>query len=36
MRDISINIVNVPVGPGSQPEGDMVLDYMKMPSEMSW
>ena len=35
MRDISINIVNVPAGPGSQPEGDMVLDYMKMPSEMS-
>ena len=35
MRDNSINIVNVPIGPGSQSEGDMVLDYMKMPSEMN-
>ena len=35
MRDNSIDIVNVPIGPGSQSEGDMVLDYMKMPSEMN-
>lgn len=35
MRDNSINIFNVPIGPGSQSEGDMVLDYMKMPSEMN-
>lgn len=34
MQDNSINIVNIPIGPGSQDEGDMVLDYMKMPSEM--
>lgn len=30
-----IPLVNVPMGPGSQEEGDLVLDYMKMPSEMN-
>ncbi|RVU32937.1 hydrogenase expression/formation protein [Neptunomonas marina] len=32
--DIPLLNVNVPFGPGSQEEGDMVLDYMQMPSEM--
>lgn len=35
MENNGIPLVNVPLGPGSQDEGDMVLDYMKMPSEMS-
>jgi len=35
MQDNGIPLVNVPMGPGSQDEGDMVLDYMKMPSEMA-
>lgn len=35
MDNNGIPLVNVPMGPGSQDEGDMVLDYMKMPSEMS-
>ena len=30
-----INVGTVPVGPGSQDEGDMVLDYMKMPGAMN-
>lgn len=34
MENNGIPLVNVPMGPGSQDEGDMVLDYMKMPSEM--
>ena len=34
MENNGIPLVNVPMGPGSQEEGDMVLDYMKMPSEM--
>jgi len=34
MQNNGIPLVNVPMGPGSQDEGDMVLDYMKMPSEM--
>ena len=28
------NVGAVPIGPGSQDEGDMVLDYMKMPGAM--
>lgn len=32
--DIPLLNVNVATGPGSQEEGDRVLDYMKMPSEM--
>ena len=35
MENNGIPLVNVPMGPGSQDEGDMVLDYMKMPSEMA-
>lgn len=35
MQNNGIPVVNVPIGPGSQDEGDMVLDYMKMPSEMA-
>lgn len=35
MQNNDIQIFNVPTGPGSQDEGDMVLDYMKMPSEMN-
>lgn len=35
MQDNGIQLVNIPMGPGSQEDGDMVLDYMKMPSEMS-
>lgn len=35
MQDNSIQVFNIPMGPGSQDEGDMVLDYMKMPSQMS-
>lgn len=35
MENKGIPLVNVPMGPGSQDEGDMVLDYMKMPSEMA-
>ncbi|MCP4598830.1 hydrogenase expression/formation protein [Neptuniibacter sp.] len=34
MQNNGIPLVNVPMGPGSQEEGEMVLDYMKMPSEM--
>lgn len=34
MENNGIQMFNIPVGPGSQEEGDMVLDYMKMPSEM--
>ena len=30
-----LNVGTVPVGPGSQDEGDMVLDYMKMPGAMN-
>jgi hydrogenase-1 operon protein HyaF len=35
MFDASIPTLNLSIGPGSQSEGDMVLDYMKMPSEMN-
>ncbi|MGB0663214.1 MAG: hydrogenase expression/formation protein [Pontibacterium sp.] len=35
MRDDHIQLFNLSVGPGSQDEGDMVLDYMKMPGEMN-
>lgn len=35
MCDNSINIVNVLIGLGSQLEGDMVFDYMKMLLEMN-
>lgn len=35
MQDNGIQVFNIPTGPGSQDEGDMVLDYMKMPSEMN-
>ena len=28
------NVGGLPIGPGSQDEGDMVLDYMKMPGAM--
>ena len=35
MQDNGIQVFNIPAGPGSQEEGDMVLDYMKMPSEMN-
>lgn len=34
MQDNGIQLFNIPMGPGSQDEGEMVLDYMKMPSEM--
>lgn len=34
MQSNGIPLVNVPMGPGSQDEGDMVLDYMQLPSEM--
>jgi len=34
MQNRDIPLFNVPVGPGSQPEEDLVLDYMPMPSEM--
>lgn len=37
MFENAIPLMNVPVGPGSQKESEdeMVLDYMRMPSEMS-
>lgn len=35
MQNNGIELLNIPMGPGSQDEGDMVLDYMKMPSEMN-
>lgn len=35
MQNNDIPLMNVPIGPGSQDEGDMVLDYMQMPSEMN-
>ena len=37
MFENAIPLMNVPVGPGSQKESedDMVLDYMRMPSEMN-
>jgi hydrogenase-1 operon protein HyaF len=34
MYNTDIPLLNIPMGPGSQDEGEMVLDYMKMPSEM--
>lgn len=34
MQKRDIPLFNVPVGPGSQPEEDLVLDYMPMPREM--
>ncbi len=35
MQNNGIELINIPMGPGSQDEGEMVLDYMKMPSEMN-
>jgi len=35
MQNNDIQLLNIPMGPGSQEEGEMVLDYMKMPSEMN-
>lgn len=35
MQDNFIQLLNIPMGPGSQEEGDQVLDYMPMPSEMN-
>ena len=35
MFDATIPTLSLSIGPGSQSEGDMVLDYMKMPSEMN-
>lgn len=34
MFNSDIPLLNIPMGPGSQEEGELVLDYMKMPSEM--